>query len=336
VPAWAPAYLAHRGRRKYETVNDREFLWENLRQQQHNSDPLERVSQCEARAYQETHLRQVRALLNDVETFRCSRLTKAQRCDWSITLRTWVMWRLAERPNVHTSATVIGWIHMVRGRLPSPPSALAMASLLRGLAATKLLRPANRTRAVAPEIETALRAQLALATSDANALLIWITMVMMAVGALRLADAVRLLMPGAVDDWVEIGCEVILFPVIEKTDMTGAREIEPVVLCLPNAIQRALVCAHLTSSTSMTNSGALRIERETADTWHSHGVNDVRAIRRTIGERASSRKDAGILLRHAPNSSVTLRYSGTRDRIPSLRSIGRKVAFATDHSVHPS
>lgn len=287
------------------------------------------MAQCEARAYQETHLRQVRALLNDIEDFRCSRLTKLQRKDWSLVLRTWVMWRLADRPNVHTSSTVIGWIHTVRGRLPSPPSATVMASLLRGLAATRLLRPVDRTRAIAPEIETALRDQLASATSDSSARIVWIAMVMMAVGALRLADAVRLLMPGAVEEWVEIGCEVVLFPIIEKTDMTGSREIEPVLLILPSAAQRATVCAHLASPPFLTNGDALRIERETAHAWHRHGIDDVRAIRRTIGERAASRKDAGLLLRHAPNSSVTLRYSGTRDRIPGLRAIGRKVAFAT-------
>jgi hypothetical protein len=310
---------------------DRELLWEGLRETQHQGiDPMDRVSRVEARAYQESHLRQVRALLIDIEEFRSCRLTKSQRKDWSLILRTWVMWRLSSRPNVHSATTVIGWIHAVRGRLPTPPTVSVMASLLRGLAATRLLRPNERTRAIAPEVMVALRAQRTAAETNTEARLVWVIMTLMSGGAVRLADAVRMAMPGGLEDWCEIGCEVALFPTIEKTDMTGSREVEPIVLVIPDPVERAWMCALISSPTIMTEASASHIERRAADVWHSHGIDDVRAIRRTIGERAGSRKDAALILRHAADSPVTLRYSGTRDRIPRLRDIAKRVAFTTD------
>jgi hypothetical protein len=175
----------------------------------------------------------------------------------------------------------------------------------------------------------ALRAQCALASTNMEERLVWVVMMLMAGGAIRLADAVRMVMPGGIDDWCEMGCDVILFPIIEKTDMTGSREIEPVVLLVPDPLHRAWICAHLASPTPMSEAKACHIERRAAEVWHSHGVNDVRAIRRTIGERSGSRKDAGLILRHAANSPVTLRYSGTRDRIPGLHAIAKRVSFTT-------
>jgi hypothetical protein len=325
IPDWAPEYMRCTGRNKYETGVERGEQWNAIR--------LGRLSAAdvEARAYQEDYLQQLRRLLADVEGHRMSKMQKVDRQDWPAILKGWVMGRITSSRKSPTSSTVCGWIFQVMPRLPQPIPRSQMSAFLRGLATTRLLRPSGRLRQMGVEMAAALKEQTSRARKKGIERIVWMALTCMLRGAVRLADSVRMVSSGGANEYYAIDNEVIIFPTVEKTDMIGAREIEPVVLRLPDDGQRQWMMDGLSDpqvpSSSIT---CKRLEGLVKNVIHAHGIADVRAVRRTLGEAADSRKDAGILLRHVDNSKTTLRYSTTRDRVPTLGRIAKKVSFGAD------
>ena len=188
------------------------------------------LAQTEASAFQETYLRQVRALLWDLDRFRLMRCTRKERENWGEVLKGWVVWRASSRPGglAPCASTILRWVWAVNPRLPKPCPPAALAALLRGVATMSLLRPDDRVRTTPPEI-TDLLADAWRESRCPTSRAIFVTIAFMANGGMRRSDAVRITC-GDVNAWEPLDDHgFVIFPNTEKTDMTGSREIEPFV-----------------------------------------------------------------------------------------------------------
>jgi hypothetical protein len=269
-------------------------------------------------AFQEDHLAQVRALLLSLDRYRSKHVARARRDDWMHVVGGWLIWRSATS-RADCSSTVVGWLAVVQGRIPHRLSRTEFAELIRGVATMRLLRPVGRLRGVANESAKVRRAAYEAArptSSSPLAVRTWmVTTLMYKTAALRLADAVRVAAGEASVEEVS-ETEWLVFPHQEKTDMTGAKEVEPVLLRIPTTETRLMRrwCRLKADASSMiVLEGAMKVLCRRA------GIADVRALRRDAGEAMPSRAEAGILLRHQPGSSSTPRYATTKDRVVTLR-----------------
>ena len=287
------------------------------------------MAMSEASAFQETHLRQVRALLWDIDSFRSLQCSKKERADWSTVLKGWAFHRISRSRTGICAATVLHWIRSVNPRLPSPAPAAALAAMVRGIATMSHLRPTNRARATTPAVQSALSDAWSAASSPTSRA-VFMVVALMVRGGMRRSDATRIVC-GDVEAWETLpGQGFVIFPSTEKTDMTGAREIEPFVF----SCDTPWVPTVLRLLQSPFRGSGVQLESLVSSFVHDKGIPDVRAFRRHAAEALGSRTEAGRLLRHREGSSQSVRYSTTRDAIePSARRV-RKVAFALS-SVSP-
>ena len=281
------------------------------------------IAMSEASAFQESHLRQVRSLLSDLDTFRTLQCSKKERADWTMVLKGWAFHRISRSRSGVCAATVLHWIRSVNPRLPSPAPAAALAAMVRGIATMSHLRPTNRARAATPLVQAALSDSWAAASSPTSRA-VFMVVALMVRGGMRRSDATRVVC-GDVEAWETLpGQGFVIFPSTEKTDMTGAREIEPFVF----SCDSPWVPTVLNLLQSPFQGSGLDLENRVSSFIHDRGIPDVRALRRHAAETLGGRAEAGRLLRHREGSSQSVRYSTTRDAIePAARRV-RKVAFA--------
>jgi hypothetical protein len=236
-------------------------------------------------------------------------------------LEQWLTERLA-RSWAESVSTVFRWAVTVAPRLPDTVGPHTISTIVKGLASIRGLRPTGRLRQVSKQVRLAIDYAARRALTSTTSAALYVVAVMVGCGWRR-ADAVRI----ASGEWEAMewlsASELAVWPRSEKTDHFGEREIEPSVVLFPDArLARATVerlpCADPDA-----------LERAVTALFRTHGVRDVRAARRDAAAATGSRRDAAVLLRHAPNSRTTLRYAGTRDALPRLQTIARRVSFAT-------
>ena len=316
IPEWAPRYLAFPGRPKYDSEEERARRWAAMRLAGSDS-AVDRADRAMAMSYQESYLRQVRALVYDFDDFLQTQRTRDQRKDWNESLRIFVFDRLT-RSRLTVASTAVGWVTMLAGRLPIPLSKKMFLTILRSLAHASLLRPARRVRGRWAEAKKAVEDKML--QKSVGGRQIWAAITIMLSGARR-PDAVRVV-AGEADDHEKIEDTVICFPRTEKTDMIGAREIEPLVIACATTAEASKLFSIISNGPFP---DANQLERKVSDHLHQHGVEDIRAVRRDAAARCGSREKAGVLLRHQPQSKHTTRYATTRDRIEPLRLLTRRI-----------
>jgi hypothetical protein len=322
APEWAPQYLQYRGRPKFDSKANRDRRWEKIKESSSQAAATtpwgELADQVRAMGFQEEYLCQVRALLSSIERFRRTKVVRARRDDWPHVVGGWLMWRLA-MSRADCSSTVMTWLAMVYTRLPHRLTKTEFADIVRGIGALRLFRPEGRLRGLFFEAQSLRRSAAAAAGRKGSAVVdlrAWFVAALMTHGsALRRADAIRTAAGEATVEQINL-TEWVVFPWQEKTDMFGSREIEPVLVRILGS-ETALMKRWSRLPADASSMGELEtlVKKLCADA----GVRDVRALRRDAGAAVSTRADAGVLLRHRPDSSSTPRYSTTRDRVPQLR-----------------
>jgi hypothetical protein len=296
-------------------------VWDNIVKDP-SVDPGDRSDAIMALRWQEAHLAQVRSLILDYDMFRRT-VARHLRDQWQTLLRQWLVDRLS-RSSANSTTTVLRWAVSVASRLPQPMPPAAIASVIKGLAALRPMRPVNRLRGVVPQARAALdQAAGEVRSEDPLNAAVWFVLVLM-IHAWRRSDAVRVAAGEVLAlEWLSAN-EAAIWPESEKTDMFGEREVEPSVVVFEDTRLAAAAIKRLPVADTD------RLERLVSQLLHSHGVADVRALRRDAAAATGSRDDAAVLLRHRPGSRHTLRYATTRDAIPRARGIANRVVTFAD------
>jgi hypothetical protein len=266
-------------------------------------------------------LKQVRAAVTSLDRYRRREVLRQDRDRWTMVIQGWLAWKLAHSTRLTRSSTAVQWLIAVQGRVPYVFRRGEVASLIRGIASLNLLRPAARLWDVGDLYKDARLAARSKASRSRTDLMVWIAVTLMgSASALRLADAVRVAAGGAAATWLS-DKELVVYPIVEKTDQVGSREVEPVYVPCVNDSDARMFRRWLRQIRQQDDATGdhQQIEEQVTSVLHTHGIQDVRALRRDAGRKVGARKAAALLLRHKPDSKSTTRYTGTDDRITLLR-----------------
>ena len=304
-----PSHLRFKGRPKYFSTADRLRHWRRLQNSPIRPDQAADIAI--AWAYDERYLKQVRSIAVDYSITVARYLVPDERLTPKA-VRVYIFARL-RRGNAQRSSTIVTWLGHLSHALPFKIPPIEVTRIIRAVGVADLLRPPPQPRGFALKVSE-------LADSVKSFSPKWAVLTAIASG-FRRSDAVRLLVNGVTDESAVISTsEVVIFPEVEKTDIVGLRVSEPSVIVSPHPKELLIVLR----SNRLTSRLADRLEREVSSMCHDAGIPDVRAPRRDLASAVGDRAAAAAILRHRPGSQHSLRYAGTRDRVPVVREAVQK------------
>ena len=297
-----------------ESAADREHRKQSLK---NLSDWRDAGDVILAAAAQERYRERQRALAWRLERFRVAHLLRTERNGpWDRQVQGFILWRLRETPDTMGS-TALSWLWMLAGIVPGGLSRGCTSATVRAIGATWLLRARrDLNRSGTAECLEVARTHSCPRVSLAAFLIA-------RVGA-RFDDATRMA-AGFVDECELVDDILILYPTTEKSDMLGARVVEPMVLpfrkserqraeWMTRTIRGEELPARLANAMATRARAALR----------ASGVDDVRGPRRAVAEKIAAKRGrpaAAKVLRHEKSSAATARYTTTEDEVDRLREI---------------